>query len=90
MVKLFTIWISWYGPSPHAIQSVPALRVNLNKQKNIQATKEEKQQIFFFTKIATCVMCGQISLPGGILSLLSGQALIALFGGQNIRILQKS
>ena len=93
MVKIFAICISWYGLSPHAIQSVQALRVNLifsqtNKQTNGRASKWKTN--IFIAKIATCVMCWQISLPGGILSLLSGQALIALLGGQNIRILQKS
>ena len=89
MVKLFAIRTSWYGPSPPAIQSVHALRVNLifsqtNKQTNKQISKHpNEKQIFFFTKISTWVMCWQISLPG-ILSLPSGQALITLLGGKTL------
>ena len=89
MVKLFVIRTSWYSPSPHAIQSVHALRVNLifsqtNKQTNKQISKHpNEKQIFFFTKISTWVMCWQISLPG-ILSLPSGQALITLLGGKTL------
>ena len=83
--NIFRLWWQYLHFAYHdmVIQSVHALHVNLNfSQTNKQISK--LKQIFFFTKIATCVMCWQISLPGGILSLGSGQALITLLGGKTL------
>ena len=69
---------------PSCYPKCPCTACELEQTKKYSSIQRRKTTIFFFTKIATRVMCWQISLPGGILSLGSGQALITLLGGKTL------